>query len=56
MTTILKPSIEGVLINPNPVNHNTAFLIQVSVSEIEAILEPTIIYCGIFYCGEDGQI
>lgn len=56
MTTLLKPSIDDATITPNPVNQNTAFLIQIVVSEIEITLEPTIIYCGTFYCGEDGEI
>jgi len=56
MTTLLKPSIDNVAINPNPVNQNAAYLIQISVSEIEIILEPIIIYCGSFYCGEDGEL
>lgn len=56
MTTLLKPSIDGVTITPNPVNQNTAFLIAISVSEIEIILEPTTVYCGTFYCGEDGEL
>lgn len=56
MIKILKPNIDSVVINPNPVNHNASFLIQVSVSEIEIVLEPTVIYCGTFYCGENGDI
>lgn len=56
MTTLLKPSIDGAAITPNPVNQNAAFLIAVSVSEIEVILEPIIVYCGTFYCGEDGEV
>lgn len=53
MITLLKPKINNVVIDPNPVDQNKQFLIQVSVSEIEIILEPTVIYCGTFYCGED---
>lgn len=54
--TLLKPQIDNAVITPNPVEQNKPYLIQVSVSEIEVILEPTIIYCGSFYCGEDGEI
>lgn len=54
--TLLKPQIDNAIIAPNPVDQNSPYLIQVSVSEIEVILEPTIIYCGSFYCGEDGDI
>lgn len=56
MATLLKPSIDNATITPNPVNQNTAFLIAISASEIEIILEPIVIYCGSFYCGEDGEI
>lgn len=54
--TLLKPRIDNATIIPNPVDHNKPYLIEISVSEIEMILEPTIIYCGSFYCGEDGEI
>lgn len=54
--TLLKPQIDVVEINPNPVDQNKPYLIQVSVSEIELELEPTIVYCGTFYCGEDGEL
>ena len=54
--TLLKPKIDNANIAPNPVDQNKEFLIQISVSEIEVILEPTINYCGAFYCGEDGEI
>lgn len=56
MTTLLKPSIDSATITPNPVSQNAPFLIAISVSEIEIILEPLIIYCGTFYCGEDGEL
>lgn len=52
MSTILKPNIDSVTIAPNPVNINTAFLIQIGVSEIEVTIDPIVIYCGSFYCGE----
>lgn len=54
--TLLKPQIDNANITPNPVDQNSPYLIAISVSEIEVILEPTIIYCGSFYCGEDGEI
>ncbi len=50
---LLKPHIENVIITPNPVIQNTAFLIQINVTEIEVIIEPVPIYCGTFYCGEE---
>lgn len=53
---LLKPQIDSAVITPNPVDHNKPFLIKVSVSEIEVILEPVIVYCGTFYCGEDGEL
>lgn len=53
--TMLKPKVDSVEIAPNPVNQNAAYKIQVSVSEIEIILEPIIVYSGTFYCGEDGE-
>lgn len=54
--SLLKPQIDNAIINPNPVDQNKQFKIQIAVSEIEIILEPTIIYCGTFYCGEDGEL
>lgn len=54
--TLLKPKIDSVNISPNPVEQNKPYLIQAEISEIEVILEPTIIYCGTFYCGEDGEL
>jgi hypothetical protein len=54
--TLSKPKVDAATIAPNPVDQNKQFLIQISVSEIEIILEPTVIYCGTFYCGEDGEI
>lgn len=56
MSTILKPSINSITITPNPVNANTSFHIAISVSEVEVTLEPILIYCGTFICGEDGDI
>lgn len=53
---LLKPHIDNIDINPNPVDQNKPYLIQVSVSEIEVELEPTVIYCGTFYAGEDGEL
>ncbi len=50
---ILVPEITSVAITPNPVNANTSFLIAISVTEIEQILEPIIIYSGTFYSGEE---
>jgi len=54
--SILTPQINSVAITPNPVNANTSFLIAISVSEVEVNLEAIPIYCGTFYCGEDGDI
>jgi hypothetical protein len=54
--SILKPQINSVTITPNPVNANTAFFIAISVSEVEVVLEPILIYSGTFACGEDGEI
>ena len=56
MTTLLKPRVDTVTITPNPVNQNTSYFIAISVTEIEIILEPILIYCGSFNCGEDGEI
>lgn len=53
---LLKPQIDTATLTPNPVEQNKSFLIEVSVSEIEIVLEPTVIYCGTFYCGEDGEL
>jgi hypothetical protein len=50
--TLLVPQIDAVSITPNPVNQNAAFLIAITVSEIEQILEPILIYSGTFYAGE----
>ena len=55
-TSILKPIINNVTINPNPVNQNTAFLISIAVTEDTVILEPILMYCGTFNCGEEGDI
>lgn len=52
--TILVPDIQAATITPNPVNANTAYLISVLVAEIQKILEPTVLYCGTFSCGEEG--
>jgi hypothetical protein len=54
--SILKPQINSVTITSNPVNANTTFFIAISASEVEVILEPVLIYCGTFICGEDGEI
>ena len=51
--TLLVPQIDSVSIGPNPVNANTSYLIAITVSEIEQILEPIIIYSGTFYSGEE---
>lgn len=51
--TLLVPQIDAVTITPNPVNQNTAFVLAISVSEIEEILEPILIYSGTFYSGEE---
>lgn len=51
--TLLVPQVDTVSITPNPVNANTSFLIAISVSEIEQILEPILIYSGTFYSGEE---
>lgn len=56
MSTILKPNIDSIIINPNPVSINTSYVISISVSEIQVTIEPIVIYCGTFYCGEDGDI
>lgn len=50
--TLLVPQVDNVSIVPNPVNANTSFLIAISVSEVEEILEPILIYSGTFYAGE----
>lgn len=50
--TLLVPQVDTVTIVPNPVNANTSFFIAISVSEIEQILEPILIYSGTFYAGE----
>ena len=50
--TLLVPQIDAVSITPNPVNQNAAFLIAITVSEIEQILEPILIYSVTFYAGE----
>lgn len=54
--TLLKPQIDTAAITPNPVDQNKPYLIQITVTEIEVILEPAIIYCGAFYCGEEGEL
>lgn len=51
--TLLVPQINSVSIVPNPVSANTSFLIAITVSEIEQILEPILIYTGTFYSGEE---
>lgn len=51
---ILVPEVQAVSLAPNPVNANTAYLIAVLVTEIQKVLEPTILYCGTFSCGEEG--
>lgn len=50
--TLLVPQVDTVAIVPNPVDANTSFFIAISVSEIEQILEPILIYSGTFYAGE----
>ncbi|MBU5439506.1 hypothetical protein KQI42_15935 [Tissierella sp. MSJ-40] len=52
-TTILKPVINTATINPNPVNQNNTFLISISVSEEEFLIEQTVIYCGMFITGQE---
>ncbi|MBU3208682.1 hypothetical protein KPL28_03400 [Clostridium algidicarnis] len=56
MNTLLKPNINSITITPNPINANTGFSIAISVSEIEVVLEPTILYCGTFSCGDEAGI
>ncbi len=51
--TLLVPEITSVVITPNPVDQNTAFLIAIAVTEIEKELEPILIYSGTFYSGEE---
>lgn len=51
---ILVPKIQTVSMQPNPVNANTPYLVAVSVTEIEKVLEPIVRYCGTFACGEEG--
>ncbi len=50
--TLFVPQIDAVSIIPNPVNANTSYLIAITVSEIELILESITIYSGTFYSGE----
>ena len=51
---LVVPSVQSATISPNPVNANTAYLISITVAEIELILEPIFRYCGTFVCGEEG--
>lgn len=51
--TLLVPQVDTVSIVPNPVNANTSYLLAITVSEIEQILEPILIYSGTFYSGEE---
>lgn len=51
--TLLVPHIDSVSIAPNPVNANTSFFISITVSEIEQLIEPIIIYSGTFYAGQE---
>lgn len=50
---LLVPSVYLATISPNPVQANTAYLIAVTVTEIELIIELKIRYCGTFLCGEE---
>lgn len=50
---LLVPQINSASISPNPVNANTSFLIAISVSEIEEVLEPMIFFSGTFYAGQE---
>lgn len=50
--TLLVPQIDAVSITSNPVNANTSYLLAITVSEIELILEPITIYSGTFHSGE----
>lgn len=50
---ITVPEIQSASITPNPVNANSPYVLSVKVVEIEKVLEPTIRYCGTFYCGEE---
>ncbi len=52
--TILVPSFQSASIVPNPVNANTAYLLAISVTEVEIEIQPFIRYCGAFICGEEG--
>ncbi|WP_346867136.1 hypothetical protein [Clostridium sp. UBA1353] len=51
--SILIPSIDSVTIIPNPVNANTSFLIAISVSEYEKVLESSTPLCGTMKVGEE---
>lgn len=53
MSFIKKPAIQSVSIAPNPVDANTQYLLAVVVTEIDVEIEPVIIYCGTFMCGEE---
>lgn len=52
--TLLVPVIQSASLVPNPVNANTAYLMAVTVTEIELIIEPIVRYCGTIICGEEG--
>lgn len=54
--SILTPQVDNVTITPNPVNANTSFLIQVSVSEAYVAVDAIPIYPGSFYAGDDVDI
>lgn len=51
--TILKPRVDTVNINPNPVNQNKSFIISIKVSEEYVIIEQAKIYCGMFIVGQE---
>ena len=51
---LMVPVVQTAAMSPNPVNANTAYLIAVTVTEIELIIEPIIRYCGTIICGEEG--
>lgn len=46
------PHVESAIIDPNPVEFNTTFLISVEVIEETIILEPYSYYSGELYAGE----
>lgn len=50
---LIIPSILTSNLTPNPVSANTSYLIAVTVTETELILEPILRHCGTIICGEE---